>query len=108
MKFSRLRKSFVRVFGGNILTENFIINNMRFFVMLLIVVFVFISHRYTYLQKMTEIEKLQRELKDAKYESLTISSSLTQASRQTEIEKLIVKYGLDIKISNEPIYYIKK
>lgn len=108
MKFNRIRKSFVRVFGGNILTENFIINNMRFFVMLLIVVFVFISHRYTYLQKMTEIEKLQRELKDAKYESLTISSSLTQASRQTEIEKLIVKYGLDIKISNEPIYYIKK
>ena len=83
MKFNRIRKSFVRVFGGNILTENFIINNMRFFVMLLIVVFVFISHRYTYLQKMTEIEKLQRELKDAKYESLTISSSLTQASRQT-------------------------
>ena len=108
MKFSRLRKSFVRVFGGNILTENFIINNMRFFVLLLIIVFVFISHRYTYLQKMSEIEKLQRELKDAKYESLTISSTLTQASRQQEIEKLVVKYGLDIEISNKPVYCIKK
>ncbi|NLC48944.1 MAG: hypothetical protein GX762_01055, partial [Bacteroidales bacterium] len=50
----------------------------------------------------------QRELKDAKYESLTISSSLTEASRQTEIEKLIKQYGLEIEISNEPIYYIKK
>ncbi|HUI33880.1 MAG: FtsL-like putative cell division protein [Dysgonamonadaceae bacterium] len=108
MKFNKIRKSFVRVFGGNILTENFIINNMRFFVVLIIIIFVFISHRYTYLQKMSEIENLQRELKDAKYESLTISSNLTQASRQTEIEKLIVQYGLDIKISNEPIYYIKK
>ena len=108
MNLDRLKKSFFRVFGGNILTENFIINNMRFFLMLLIIVFVFISHRYTYLQKMSEIEKLQTELKDAKYESLTISSSLTEASRQTEIEKLIVKYGLDLKISNEPIYYIKK
>ena len=108
MRFERLKKSFVRVFGGNILTENFIINNMRFFLMLLIIIFVFISHRYTYLQKMSQIEKLQTELKDAKYESLTISSSLTQASRQSEIEKLIVHYGLDIKISNEPIYYIKK
>ncbi len=108
MKFEKIRKSFVRVFGGNILTESFIINNMRFFIVLLIVIFVFISHRYTYLQKMSEIEKLQRELKDAKYESLTISSNLTEASRQTEIEKLIFNYGLEIKISNEPIYYIKK
>lgn len=108
MKFDKIKKSFVHVFGGSILTEGFIVNNMRFFVVMLIIVFVFISHRYTYLNKMSEIERLQRELKDAKYESLTISSSLTEASRQTEIEKLIKQYGLEIEISNEPIYYIKK
>jgi cell division protein FtsL len=108
MKFDKIRKSFVRVFGGNILTESFIINNMRFFAILLIIIFVFISHRYSYLQQMSEIERLQRELKDAKYESLTISSSLTEAGRQTEIEKLIKQYGLEIEISNEPIYYIKE
>lgn len=108
MKFSKIKKSFFHVFGGNILTESFIVNNMRFFVALLIIVFVFISHRYTYLHKMSEIEKLQRELKDVKYESLTISSSLTEVSRQTVIEKLIEDYSLEIKISNEPIYYIEK
>ena len=108
MKFDKLKKSFIHVFGGNILTEGFIVNNMRFFVILLIIIFVFISHRYTHLRKMSEIEKLQYELKDAKYESLTISSSLTEASRQTEIEKLVEGYGLEIRISNEPIYYIKK
>ncbi len=108
MKFGKVKKSFFHVFGGDILAESFIVNNMRFFVILLIIVFVFISHRYTYLHKMSEIERLQRELIDVKYESLTISSSLTEASRQTEIEKLIEGYGLQIKISNEPIYYIKK
>ena len=108
MNLGKIKKSFFHVFGGNILTEKFIVNNMRFFVALLIIIFVFISLRYTYLNKMSEIERLQRELKDAKYESLTISSSLTEASRQTEIEKLIERYGLEIKISNEPIYYIKK
>ncbi len=108
MKFSKVKKSFFHVFGGDILTESFIVNNLRFFVVLLIIVFVFISHRYTYLRKMSEIERLQRELRDVKYEALTISSSLTEASRQTEIEKLIEIYGLEIKISNEPIYYIKK
>lgn len=108
MKLNKIRKSFIHVFGGSILTEGFIVNNMRFFVVLLIIIFVFISHRYTHLRKMSEIERLQYELKDAKYESLTISSSLTEASRQTEIEKLVEEYGLEIKISNEPIYYIKK
>lgn len=108
MKFDKIKKSFVHVFGGDILTESFIVNNMRFFVVMLIIIFVFISHRYTYLHKMTEIERLQRELKDVKYESLTISSSLTEDSRQTEIEKLVNHYGLEIRISNEPIYYIKK
>lgn len=108
MRLNKIRKSFIHVFGGNILTEGFIVNNTRFFIVLLIIIFVFISHRYSYLRKMSEIEKLQYELRDAKYESLTISSSLTEASRQTEIEKLVEKYGLEIKISNEPIYYIKK
>ncbi len=108
MRLDKIRKSFIHVFGGNILTEGFIVNNTRFFIVLLIIIFVFISHRYSYLRKMSEIEKLQYELRDAKYESLTISSSLTEASRQTEIEKLVEKYGLEIKISNEPIYYIKK
>ena len=108
MKIENIRKSFMRVFGGNILTEKFFKNNRGFLIMLFFVIIVFISHRYTYLRKMSEIEALQYELKDARYESLTISSNLTQSSRQTEIEKLISQYGLEIKISNEPIYYIQK
>lgn len=108
MKFDKIKKSFIHIFGGNILTEGFIVNNMRFFVALLLIIFVFISHRYSHLRKMSEIEKLQYELRDAKYESLTISSSLTEAGRLSEIEKLVEKHGLEIKVSNEPIYYIKE
>lgn len=88
--------------------EGFIVNNMRFFIVLLMIVFVFISHRYSYLRKMSEIERLQYELRDAKYESLTISSSLTEAGRQSEIERLVEEYDLEIRVSNEPIYYIEK
>ncbi len=82
--------------------------NMRFIAIVLVIIFVFIGHRYTVLQKMSEIEKLQRELKDAKYEALTISADLTKASRLTEIERLIEKEGLELKISNEPVYRIRK
>jgi len=57
---------------------------------------------------MAEIEKLQQELRDAKYESLTISSSLTEASRQGEIERRIEEAGLELKVTNEPVYYLDK
>ncbi len=106
-KFDNIRKSFVHVFGGSVLTENFFLRNMRFILMLVLVMILFISHRYTVLQGMSDIERLQQQLKDVKYEALTISSSLTEASRQGEIERRIEEAGLDLKISNEPIYFIK-
>ena len=58
------------------------------------------------LQGMSDIERLQQELKDVKYEALTISSSLTEASRKGEIERRVEEAGLDLKVSNEPVYYI--
>jgi hypothetical protein len=55
---------------------------------------------------MSDIERLQQKLKDAKYESLTISSSLTEASRQGEIERRVEEAGLELIVTNEPVYYI--
>ena len=106
-KFDNIRKSFVHVFGGSVLTEDFFLRNMRFILVLVVVVILFISHRYTMLQGMSNVERLQQELKDVKYEALTISSSLTEASRQGEIEKRVEEAGLDLKVSNEPVYYIE-
>lgn len=108
IKCDKIRKSFIYVFGGSVLTEDFLLKNMRFIVTVLIIIFIFIGHRYTVLQKIAEIEKLERELKDAKYEALTISADLTKASRLTEIERLIEEEGLELKISNEPVYRIRK
>lgn len=106
-KFDNIRKSFVHVFGGSVLTEDFFLRNMRFILVLVVVVILFISHRYSMLQGMSDVERLQQELKDVKYEALTISSSLTEASRQGEIEKRVEEAGLDLKVSNEPVYYIE-
>ncbi|MDR0421722.1 MAG: hypothetical protein LBH72_01765 [Proteiniphilum sp.] len=107
-KIDNIRKSFVRVFGGGVFTEDFFLKNMRFLIAIVLVMFLFISHRYKVLQQMAEIERLQRELRDIRYESLTISSSLIEASRQGEIERRIEAAGLDLKVTNEPVYYIDK
>jgi cell division protein FtsL len=108
IKFDNIRKSFVHVFGGSVLTEDFFLRNMRFILVIVLIMFLFISHRYTVLQRMSEIESLERVLKDAKYESLTISSRLTEASRQGEVERRVAEAGLELRVTNEPVYYIGK
>lgn len=107
-KMGDVRKSFVHVFGGNVLTEDFLLKNMRFILIIVLIMIVFISHRYSVIQRMSDIERLEGVLKDVKYESLTISSNLTEASRQGVIERRLEEAGIDIKISNEPVYYIDK
>lgn len=108
LNLGKIQKSFVHVFGGSVLTEDFFMRNMRFIILVVVIVIIFISHRYTVLRQMSDIEKLQRELKDAKYESLTISSDLTEAGRLSTIEKRIEQEGLDLKNSSEPVYRIEK
>lgn len=108
IKFDNIKRSFVHVFGGSVLTENFFLKNMKFILVIVVIMLIFISHRYTVLQKMSDVERLQRELKDAKYESLTISSKLTEASRQAQIERRVQDAGLELKVANEPVYRIKK
>jgi len=107
MKLDRIRKSFVHVFGGSVLTEGVFVRNLRFIITLLFIMFIFISYRYSVLRKMAEVESLERQLKDAKYEALSISAELTKASRQSQIEQRIAKEGLDLKVSNQPFYVIK-
>ena len=108
MSFERIRRSFVHVFGGNVLTENFFSKNLTFIVVLVLVMILFISQRYSILQKISELERLKVELKDARFESLNISSDLTEISRQGEVEKMVEKYGLKLEVTSEPIYKIKK
>ncbi len=108
VKLDNIRKSFVHVFGGNVLTENFFVRNLTFIVVLVVIMILFISHRYTVLQRIAEMERLKVELKDAKYESLDISSDLTEASRQGQIEKRVEESGLELKINNQPVYRIQK
>lgn len=108
VKLDNIRKSFVHVFGGNVLTENFFVRNLTFILVLVVIMILFISHRYTVLQRIAEMERLKVELKDAKYESLDISSDLTEASRQGQIEKRVEESGLELKINNQPVYRIQK
>ena len=96
------------VIGGGFLKEDFFTKNTRMIVLVAILMFFFIGNRYTCLQKLREIDRLQQELRDLRFEALSISSELTGNSRQSQIERLIEEQGIDLEGATTPPYELKK
>jgi hypothetical protein len=57
--------------------------------------------------KLAEINRLQQELNDAKYEALMYSSEFMQESRQSHIKSMVEEKGLELKELTEPPYTLK-
>jgi cell division protein FtsL len=108
MKAKEIKKKIMYILGGTVLTEDFFWKNARFIITVCIIIVLYISNRYSCIEKMAKIESLQRELKDAKYESLIMSVDLMELSRESKVEDLVQKKGVDVKQITEPVYKIKK
>ncbi|NDV95784.1 hypothetical protein D0T84_12815 [Dysgonomonas sp. 521] len=108
MTVKDIKKKIMYILGGTVLTEDFFWKNARFIITVFIIIVLYISNRYSCIEKMAKIESLQRELKDAKYESLTISAQLMGVSRESKVENLVQKNGVDLKQPKEPIYKLEK
>lgn len=106
LKIKSIKKNIMHVLGGTILTEDFFLKNTRFMLVVFVILVLYISNRYSCISKMGEIESLKRELKDVKYESLTISSDLTSVSRQTQVQSLVDKNNLELKTPSVPAYKV--
>lgn len=102
------RFSILYVLGGGILKEDFIIKHTRLVVLLVILVFFFIGNRYTCMQKLREIDRLQQQLRDVRFEALSISSELTGNSRQSQIESLIEEQGIELEVAKNPPFELYK
>ena len=84
------RLSLLYVLGGGILNEDFI------------------GNRYTCMQKLREIDRLQQRLRDIRFEALSISSELTGNSRQSQVELLIEEQGIELEGAKTPPYELYK
>ena len=98
----------MHVLSGSILTADFFSKNLHFILVLFLIITLYISNRYKCISKIAEIQTLQNQLKEAKYESLTISTELIGLGRQSKIKSLVEKNGLDLKFSKDQTYRIKE
>ena len=102
------RLSLLYILGGGILNEDFIVKHTKMIVLIVVLVFFFIGNRYTCMQKLREIDNLQQQLRDVKFEALSISSELTGHSRQSQIETQIEEQGIDLEGAKTPPYELYK
>ena len=96
-----------KILGGDILSARLLRNNIWLIIIAVIFTIVYISNRYSVQKYLIEVDKLQKELEDAKYRALSSSSQLTEKTRESHIlEILKTRKDSVLKMSDRPPYII--
>ena len=102
------QNSIIYVLTGGFLKGGFVERHIRMIIWGVLLIFFLISNRYTCLQKLKEIDKLQQQLQDVRFEALSISSELIGSSRQSKIEELVEEEGIDLEGAKTPPYKLER
>ena len=99
--------SLAKVIGGDILKAKFIRRQMGVIMIAFVFTIIYISNRYSCQQSLIKIDKLNKELQDAKYRALSSNSELTEQSRESKVlEKLRNNKDSVLHIPTQPPYII--
>ena len=96
------------ILGGDFLTADMVRRQIWLFVLMVIFCIVYVAIRYQCQQDMIAIDKLEKELKDAKYKALSSSSTLTEKCRESHVLE-ILKQNQDSLLhqADQPPYIIE-
>lgn len=97
-----------KILGGDILNADLVRRQLWLIVLVVLFTIVYVAFRYQCQQDMIKIDKLENELKDAKYKALSSSSTLTERCRESHVLELL-KTDEDslLHVSDQPPYIIK-
>ena len=107
------RKSSYRAFlndmlDGSFLTKDVMRRNAGLMLLMVGLIIVYISNHYAVIMRLSEIDSLQKELTEAKYEALTRTSDLMRQSRQSFVQYLMTQKGMTLEVSKTPPFTIAK
>jgi hypothetical protein len=94
-KRSRKGRKRVREFlGGEYLSKEWVVGNLPYLLFLTVLAIVYIGNTYYAEKTFKEIEHTKSELKELRYKYISTKSELMFQSRQSEISKRAMAYGL--------------
>jgi len=96
------------ILNGSLLTRGIILKHIGFIIWLTFLGIVYIGNSYHAEKVARSINRLQREVKDLRAESITTAAELMYVSRQSVVQQMVKNSKLEVKESVEPPYKIKK
>lgn len=95
------------IINGDMLNAKVVRNQIGVFLLITLFVFVYISNRYACQRNLVKINKLTKELTDAKFRALSSTSELTEKSRESRVlDMLRVCQDSTLHIASQPPYII--
>lgn len=96
-----------KILGGDILTADLLRRQIWLILIIVAFVIVYVGNRYSCQKSMLEINRLNRELVDTKYKTLSLSSVLTERCRESHVVKLLRENNdTTLHTSDQPPYII--
>ena len=95
------------ILGGDFLTADMVRRQIWLFVLMVIFTIFYVAFRYQCQQDMIAIDKLEKEVLDAKYRALSCSSTLTEKCRESHVLEAL-KQNRDslLHVADQPPYII--
>ncbi len=97
-----------KIIGGEIFSNDIVRRQIWLILLIVLFTIVYVAFRYQCQQDMITIDKLETELKDAKYRALSSSSTLTERCRESHVLE-ILKNNRDslLHVAEQPPYIIE-
>lgn len=96
-----------KILGGDILNAEFLKRQLWLIVLVVLFTIIYVAFRYQCQQDMIQIDKLENELKDAKYKALSSTSTLTERCRESHVLELLNNNRDSVlHIADQPPYII--
>lgn len=95
------------IINGDMLNAKVVRNQIGLFFLITFFVFIYISNRYACQRNLVKINKLTKELTDAKFRALSSTSELTEKSRESRVlDMLRACQDSTLHIASQPPYII--
>jgi cell division protein FtsL len=95
------------ILGGDFLTAEMVRHQIWLIMLIVLFAIVYVAFRYQCQQDMITIDKMEKELLDAKYKALSSSSTLTEKCRESHVlDALRNNKDSVLHIADQPPYII--
>ena len=97
-----------KILGGDILNTKQVKSQVWLILLITVFIVIYVGNRYSCQKAQIEIAKLEQQLQDIQKKALSMSSELTELSRETNVLKqLKANNDTTLKALEQPPYYIK-